>query len=51
VKSVFATSSLTGAYSWKYKPAKKGAYRARATITRTTTCTAATTKWLTFTVK
>ena len=27
--------SASGAYSWKYKPAKRGAYRMRATIAKT----------------
>ena len=41
----------TGAYSWKYKPAKKGAYRMQATIAATATNTAAVTKWCSFKVK
>ena len=51
VKSTARTISATGAYSWKYKPAKKGAYRMRATIAKTAAHTAATTKWRTFKVK
>jgi hypothetical protein len=51
VKTKFATSSLTGAYSWKYKPVKKGAYRMRAAIAKAATHTAATTVWRTFMVQ
>ena len=51
VKIVARTISLTGAYSWKYKPAAKGAYRMRATIARTVAHTAAKTKWRPFRVK
>ncbi len=51
VKTSSATSSLIGAYSWKYKPAKKGAYRMQASIAQTATHTAATTAWLTFKVQ
>jgi len=43
--------SSTGTYSWKYKPAKKGAYRVQGSIARTATHAAATTKWLAFKVK
>ena len=38
-------------YSWKYRPAKKGAYRMQALIAKTAAHTAATTEWLTFKVK
>ena len=51
LKSVKRTISATGAYSWKYKPARRGAYRMRATIAKTAAHTAATTKWLAFKVK
>ena len=51
VKSVARTISLTGAYSWKYKPARRGAYHMRATIAKTAAHAAATTKWRTFRVK
>jgi len=51
LKSVTRTISLTGAYSWKYKPAKRGAYRMRATIAKSATHTAAKTKWRPFKVK
>jgi len=51
VKRVARTISPTGAYSWKYKPAKKGAYRMQAKIAKTVTHTAAKTKWRTFKVK
>jgi hypothetical protein len=51
VKSVARTISLTGAYSWKYKPAKRGAYRMRATIAKTYAHTAAKTTWRTLKVK
>ena len=51
VKSAMCKIGATGAYSWKYKPAKKGAYRMAPSIAKTATHTAATTKWLTFKVK
>jgi hypothetical protein len=51
VKTAAATISPSGAYSWKYKPAKKGAYRLQAAIAETEAHAAATTKWLMFTVK
>ncbi len=50
-KTASATITSTGAYSWKYKPAKKGAYRMKASIAKTATHAAATTKWLAFKVK
>ena len=37
VKSAPRTIGATGAYSWKYKPAKTGAYRMQATIAETAT--------------
>ena len=51
VKSVARTIGATGAYSWKYKVAKRGAYRMQASIAKTAAHKAATTKWLTFKVK
>jgi photosystem II stability/assembly factor-like uncharacterized protein len=50
-KSMARTISASGAYSWKYKPAKRGAYRMRAAIAKTAAHAAATTKWRTFRVK
>ena len=50
-KTGSAPISSTGAYSWKYKPAKKGAYRVQAVIVKTATHAAATSKWLAFKVK
>jgi subtilisin-like proprotein convertase family protein len=51
VKSMARTTSASSAYSWKYKPAKRGAYHMRATIAKTAAHTAAKTKWRTFKVK
>ena len=51
VTSLTRAISASGAYSWKYKPAKKGSYRMKATIARTAAHTAATTTWRTFKVK
>jgi len=51
VKRVARTISASGAYSWKYKPVRKGAYRMRATIAKTVAHTAAKTKWRPFRVK
>jgi hypothetical protein len=51
VKSTARTTSASGAYSWKYKPAKRGAYHMRAAIAKTAAHTAAKTKWRTFKVK
>jgi len=51
LKSVKRTISATGAYSWKYKPAKRGAYRMKATLAKTATHTAAKSKWRSFKVK
>jgi 5-hydroxyisourate hydrolase-like protein (transthyretin family) len=50
-KTAFATFRPTGAYSWKYKPAKTGSFRMQATIVATPAHTAATTKWAAFKVK
>ena len=46
-----ALVTSTGAYRWKYKPAKKGAYRLQAVIAKNATHAAVTTKWLAFKVK
>ena len=51
VKAVKRTIGHNGAYSWKYKPAKRGSYRLQATLGKTTTTTAVTTKWSSFKVK
>jgi hypothetical protein len=50
-----ATTSCTiragGAYSWPYRPGKRGSYRVRATPAKTATHLATTTSWRTFKVK
>ena len=51
VKRVARTISASGAYGWTYRPARRGAYRMRATIARTYTHTAVRTKWRPFKVK
>ena len=51
VTSRARTISVSGTYSWSYKPAKKGSYRMQATIAKTATNAAAATKWRTFKVK
>jgi photosystem II stability/assembly factor-like uncharacterized protein len=51
LKTVKRTIGHSGAYSWKYKPAKRGSYRLQATLGKTTTTTAVTTKWSGFRVK
>jgi hypothetical protein len=51
VTSMVRTIRASGAYRATYKPAKKGAYRARATIAKTAAHTAARTAWRTFAVK
>jgi hypothetical protein len=51
VKRVARTIGASGAYSWRYKPAKGGSYRLRATIARTSWYTAAATRWRTFKVE
>ena len=51
VKTASATINAAGAYSWKYKPTKKGAYRVQAEIAGTAAHAAARTAWRTFTVK
>jgi hypothetical protein len=49
--AVVRTISTSGAYSWSYKPARRGSYRLRVTIGKTTGATAASTTWRTFKVK
>ena len=51
VKTSSASSRPVGSYRWKYGPTVKGVYRMRAAIAATDTCAAATTNWLTFTVR
>jgi hypothetical protein len=51
VKIVSRTLTSTDAYSWKYKPARKGTYRIRATVAMTATNKAGATKWRTFKVR
>ncbi|HZL65078.1 MAG TPA: S8 family serine peptidase [Thermoleophilia bacterium] len=51
VKSTTRTINAAGAYSWKYKPSKKGSYRIRSSIAGTAAHAAATTKWRAFRVK
>ena len=51
VTSKTRTISASGAYNWKYKPAKKANYRMRATMAAATTHTAAKTPWRAFKVK
>ncbi|GEM_PF-2249397 len=51
VKIVSRTLTSTNAYSWKYKPSKKGTYRIRATVAMTATNKAGATKWRTFKVR
>ena len=51
VKSTTRTIAANGSYSWKYKPAKKGSYRMRASIAKTAVYVAAATKWRAFKVK
>jgi hypothetical protein len=46
-----SANATSGAYSWTYKPTKKGAYRVHTTSAKTTLYTAATSPWRTFTVK
>ena len=50
-KTAAATISSAGAYSWKYKPRKKGTYRLRGTIAKTADHVAAKTAWRSFKVK
>jgi hypothetical protein len=51
VKTVLRTIGSSGAYSWSYKPAKKGSYRVWSTLAKTATHMAAKTTWHTFKVK
>lgn len=51
VKSIFASLSPNGKYSWKYKPVAKGAYRMRAATAKTSVTRAASTKWVAFAVR
>ena len=51
VKIVSRTLTSTHAYSWKYKPTRKGTYRIRATVAMTATNKAGATKWRTFKVR
>jgi len=51
VKTTSATINSRGMYSWKYKPAKKGACRLQGAIARTATLAGVTTNWLAFKVK
>jgi hypothetical protein len=50
-KTARCSISARGVYSWKYKIAKKGAYRLQVRIAKTATHGAATSKWLSFKVK
>ena len=50
-RAVTRTIGAAGAYSWTYQPAKTGAYRVRATMSRTATHTAAMTAWRSFRVR
>jgi hypothetical protein len=50
-KTGSATISSRATYTWKYKPAKKGAYRMQAAIAPRATNASATTAWLTFKVR
>jgi predicted secreted protein len=51
VKTVKRTIGHSGAYSWQYKPAKRGSYRLQLTIAKAVTHTAAKTTWRGFKVK
>ena len=50
-KTGSATVAASGAYSWTYKPGKKGTFRVTASIAKTATYKAYTSKALTFKVK
>ena len=50
-KTLTCTIAVSGTYSGKYKLAKKGSYRIRASIAKTAANTAAATKWLRFKVR
>ena len=51
VKAVMQAVGKGGAYTWKYKPARRGSYRVQATIVKTATHPAATAKWRAFAVE
>ncbi len=50
-KAVTIKTKVTGAYSWTYKPGKKGTYRVKASVIKGGTYTAATARVRTFKVK
>lgn len=50
-KTGSATVDSSGSYAWKYKPAKQGSYRIRASIPGTDTIPGASTVWRTFKVR
>ncbi len=45
------TIAATGAYGWRYKPVRRGSYRLRTTIAKSTKTAATATTWRTFKVK
>ena len=49
--TVSCTIRAGGAYSWRYRPGKRGSYRVRATVAKTATQLATTTSWRMFKVK
>ena len=51
VKTVLSTVRAGGAFSWTYRPAKRGGFRVQATFAKTATNMTATTKWRTFKVE
>ena len=51
VKTAAATISSTAAYSWRYRAAKRGAYRVRAAIAKSAATAAAGTAWRSFKVR
>ena len=51
VKTHSVVSEATGTYRWTYWPPRRGAFHVRATIAASLTHTAATTKWVKFSVK
>jgi hypothetical protein len=51
VKTARCVIRGNGAFRWKYRPGKKGAYRLQATIAKTATNTAVQTKWCRFKVR
>jgi hypothetical protein len=50
-KVVTRSLSATATYSWKYRPAARGAYRIRATVAKTATNLAAASTWRSFKVE